>query len=150
MAGDLLVAARLAGMPSRAPRRPAAPTTPVVTIGIEVNNLDDVVLYRAAPPHDYAQVKYAVDNQTPINEAYLLAASPPTGKSILAQIFTTWQDLTSYGEPIQLRLISNCATDPHDTLVALRDSRTQFLLPHAGIHGPSSQLGQARQRWPPR
>lgn len=95
--------------------------------------------------HDYAQVKYAVDNQTPINEDYLLAASSPTGTSILAKIFSTWQDLTSRGEPFQLRLISNRAPDPRDPLVPLRDSRTQLLLPHAGAHGPASQMG-----WPVR
>lgn len=123
---------------------------PVVAVGVEVDgvgNLDDVVLNRAAPPHDYAQVKYAVDNQTPINEDYLLTASSPTGNSILAKIFTTWQGLSIRGEPFQLRLISNRAPDPHDPLVSRRDSRTQLLLPHAGTHGPASQLGRARQRW---
>lgn len=123
---------------------------PVVTVGVEVDgvgNLDDVVLYRAMPPHDYAQVKYAVNSQTPINEEYLLTAGSPTGNSILGKIFTTWQDLTTNGEPFDLRLISNRAPDPHDPLVALRDSRTQLLLPQAGTRGPASRLGQARQRW---
>lgn len=123
---------------------------PVVAVGVEVNgigNLDDVVLYRASPPNDYAQVKYAVDNQTPINEDYLLGANSPTGNSILGKIFATWQSLTSQGQPFELRLISNRAPDPHDPLVSRRDSRTQLLLPHAGTQGPASQSGRARQRW---
>ncbi|MFJ8010614.1 hypothetical protein [Streptomyces fagopyri] len=37
---------------------------PVVAVGVEVDgvgNVDDVVLYRTAPPHTYMQVKYAAD-----------------------------------------------------------------------------------------
>ena len=43
---------------------------PVLTVGVEVDgagNLDDVVIRRQRPPHTYQQVKYAVDNSTPIS-----------------------------------------------------------------------------------
>lgn len=126
------------------------PTNPVVKAGVEVDgvgNLDDIVLYRASPPNDYAQVKYAVDSQTPVCEEYLLAPSATNGPSVLAKIFHAWQGLVADGKPFHLRLISNRSPDPADPLVSLRDSRTQLLLPRAGSNGPASRTGQARRRW---
>ncbi|MEU8756603.1 hypothetical protein AB0C88_39565 [Streptomyces chartreusis] len=62
------------------------PSNPVVAVGVEVDDagyLDDVVLYRQAPPHTYVQVKYAADSSTPVNEDYLLKPSDRGGPSIL-------------------------------------------------------------------
>lgn len=123
---------------------------PVVKVGVEVDgvgNLDDVVLYRAAPPNDYAQVKYAVDSQTPVGEEYLFAPSSTNGPSVVAKVFQIWQSLVTEEKPFQLRLISNRSPDAADPLVALRDSRTQLLLPRAGLNGPVSRAGRARRRW---
>jgi len=126
------------------------PSNPVVAVGVELDNagnLDDVVLHRATPPHTYAQVKYAVDSSSPVNEAYLLKLSDSGGPSILKKIARTWRQLTANGTPVDLALISNRAPDPCDPLVSLRDSRTQLLMPKAGQQGLRSEKGVARQRW---
>jgi len=123
---------------------------PIVSVGVEqdaVGNLDDVVLYRAAPPHTYAQVKYAVDSTTPVNSHYLLAPSSSGGPSILNKIAKAWRQLTAESASVDLALITNRAPDPNDPLIALRDSRTQLLMPKAGQLGPASLRGQARARW---
>lgn len=122
---------------------------PVVAVGVETDsgNLDDVVLYRAQPPHTYMQVKYAVDSSTPVNTDWLIAPSKSSGPSILRKIASTWKDLSADGGPVDLRIVTNRAPDPADVLIAGRDARTKLLLPRASTQGPSSQRGQARAAW---
>ncbi|MGI3225005.1 SAVED domain-containing protein [Streptomyces sp. GTA36] len=125
-------------------------TNPVVAVGVEVDdagNLDDVVLYRQAPPHTYMQVKYAADSSTPVNEDYLLEPSDRAGPSILRKMARAWQQLTQDGTPVDLALLSNRSPDAEDPLISLRDSRTQLLVPKAAQQGPKSKKGQARGRW---
>jgi hypothetical protein len=129
---------------------PAGKPNPAVAVGVEADgagNLDDLVIYRAAPPHTYAQVKYAVDASTPVNSDYLLAQSVSGGPSILTKIGRTWKHLISAGDPVDLALISNRFPDPGDPLLSLRDSRTQLLMPQAGEGGPRSARAAARRRW---
>ncbi|MEY9887698.1 hypothetical protein ABIA31_001327 [Catenulispora sp. MAP5-51] len=126
------------------------PANPIVAIGVEADgagNLDDVIFYRAQPPNSYEQVKYAVDSATPVNEDYLLSPSPTGGPSILAKIAAAWRSLTASGSQVDLALVTNRHPDPGDPLIRDRDSRTQLLLPKAGVHGPRSDRGKARQRW---
>jgi SMODS-associated and fused to various effectors sensor domain len=128
----------------------AGKPNPAVAVGVEADgagNLDDLVLYRAAPPHTYAQVKYAVDASTPVNSDYLLTPSASGGPSILSKMARTWQQLISAGDPVDLALISNRLLDPGDPLLSQRDSRTQLLMPRAGQGGPGSALGIARRQW---
>jgi hypothetical protein len=122
----------------------------VICVGVEldsVGNLDDVVLHRQAPPHTYSQVKYAVDSTSPVNEDYLLKPSGSGGPGVLQKIAQAWRDLTYVSVPVDLALISNRAPDPDDPLLALRDARTQLLMPKAGEQGPRSARGAARARW---
>ncbi|GAB2996471.1 hypothetical protein GCM10017788_28750 [Amycolatopsis acidiphila] len=123
---------------------------PVVCVGVEVDgvgNLDDIVRYRTRPPHHFAQVKYTVDSTSPINESYLLTPSTKNAKPLLAKIVAAWRRLIETDEPFEMSLITNRAPDPDDPLLALRDSRTQLLMPRAGEKGPSSTIGRARRRW---
>lgn len=123
---------------------------PVVAVGVEVGgvgNVDDVVLWRQAPPHTYMQVKYAVDSSTPVNEDYLLSPSDQGGPSILHKLAKAWRQLAKDSTPVDLALLSNRFPDAGDPLVSLRDSRTQLLLPKAAQQGPRSKRGQARGRW---
>ncbi|MDX3760106.1 MULTISPECIES: SAVED domain-containing protein [Streptomyces] len=123
---------------------------PVVSVGVEldgVGNLDDVVLLRRRPPHTYTQVKYTVDSSTPVNEEYLTKPSKDGGPSVLKKIAKAWRTLTADGMPADLVLSTNRAPDPADPLVAVRDSRSQLLMPKAGLRGPRSALGAARARW---
>ena len=123
---------------------------PAVSVGVEVDdagNVDDVVIRRSRPPHSYKQVKYAVDNSTPVNGDYLTAASRTGGPSILRKIAAAWRLLTAAGEPVELAIVTNRAPDPADPLVSGRDSRTRLLLPRAGEGGPASARGKARAAW---
>lgn len=123
---------------------------PVISVGVEADGagkLDDVVLQRRTPPHTYTQVKYAVGSATPVNEEYLTNASPAGGPSILNKIARAWRTLSSDGSSVDLALVTNRAPDPGDPLIAVRDARTQLLLPKAADGGPRSQTGKARTRW---
>ncbi|MFB9961238.1 hypothetical protein ACFFOP_01475 [Sinosporangium siamense] len=129
--------------------RERSESNPVIAVGVEADgagNLDDVVLYRAAAPHSYAQVKYAVDATSPVNEKYLLARSESGGPSILAKISKAWRTLAADGE-VELALVTSRAIDPSDALLSCCDSRTLFLLPKAGQKTARSALGKARARW---
>jgi hypothetical protein len=123
---------------------------PVIAVGVEADgagNLDDVVLRRRTPPHTYSQVKYTVSSATPVNEEYLTKPSPTGGPSILKKIAKTWRTLTADGIDVDFAIITNRAPDPSDPLIAVRDARTQLLLPKAADGTARSKTGQARTRW---
>ncbi|MFD3804430.1 hypothetical protein ACFWTC_12535 [Streptomyces sp. NPDC058619] len=123
---------------------------PVISVGVEADdagNLDDVVLLRCTPPHTYVQVKYTVSSATPVNEEYLTKPSPTGGPSILKKIARTWRTLTADGIDVDLAIITNRAPDPNNPLIAVRDSRTQLLLPKAADGTARSKTGKARTRW---
>ncbi|MEU9014750.1 SAVED domain-containing protein [Streptomyces sp. NPDC048479] len=123
---------------------------PVISVGVEADdagNLDDVVLLRRTPPHTYTQVKYAVSSSTPVNEEYLTKPSPTGGPSILKKIARTWRTLTADGIDVDLALITNRAPDPSDPLIAVRDARTQLLVPKGAEGTERSKIGKARARW---
>ncbi len=123
---------------------------PIVGIGVEldgVGNLDDVVVWRTSPPHAYKQVKYTVDSSTPVNTAYLTEPSSSGGPSILAKIASTWRDLSRNGKPLEVAFVTNRLADPHDPLLARRDSRTGLLMPRAGEGGPRSATATTRSQW---
>ncbi|WP_262705626.1 MULTISPECIES: SAVED domain-containing protein [Streptomyces] len=123
---------------------------PAISVGVEADdagNLDDVVLLRRNPPHTYTQVKYTVSSATPVNEEYLTKPSPTGGPSILKKIAKTWRTFTADGIDADLAIVTNRAPDPHDPLIAVRDARTQLLLPKAADGTARSKTGQARTRW---
>ena len=125
-------------------------SNPAISVGIEVNdagNVDDVVIRRRLPPHSYKQVKYAVDNRTPVNGEYLTALSRTGGPSILRKIAVAWNQLARTGEPVELAIITNRAPDPADPLISGRDARTRLLLPRAAEGGLMSARGKARAVW---
>jgi hypothetical protein len=125
-------------------------SNPAVSVSVEADNagnLDDVVIRRRRPPHSYRQVKYAVDSHTPVNGEYLTAPSKTGGPCILAKIATTWHQLTSTGDPVDLAIVTNRTPDPADCLISGRDARTRLLLPRASAGGPGSARGKARAAW---
>ena len=123
---------------------------PAVSVGVEVDgvgNVDDVVIRRNRPPHSYKQVKYAVDNRTPVSTEYLVAPSGTGGPSILRKIAAAWRELSGAGDPVDLAIVTNRAPDSADPLISGRDARTRLLLPRAGQGGPGSARGRARANW---
>lgn len=128
----------------------AGSANPAVRVGVEVDgvgNVDDVVLYRRLPPHTYAQVKYAVGYGTPVNTDYLTVSSTPGGDSILQKLVDARRRLAEGGDAVDLVLVSNRLADPHDPLLAVRDARTQLLLPRAGEGAERSATGRTRAQW---
>ncbi len=125
------------------------PSNPVVAVGVETGdgNVDDVVLYRQAPPHTYIQVKYAVDSTTPLTTEYLTRPSDSGGPSILNRIARTWNTLIADGTPADLAVVTNRLPDPADVLLGDRDARTGYLMPRSGAGGPRSERGRARAVW---
>lgn len=120
------------------------PANPAVAVGVEVSdagNVDDVVRYRAHPPHEYAQVKYAVDGTTPLNTDYLIDTN------ILQRLCKAHRTLTANGDPVLIRLVTNRLPDPGDPLLACRDGRDLLLLPRAAQGSPTSEIGRTRARW---
>jgi hypothetical protein len=119
-------------------------TNPAVAVGVEepdVGNGDDVVLRRTQPPDVYQQVKYAVDNRTPVGLAWL------DDEGILRKMVKTHGKLTSDGTLVEMRLVTNRTIDPQDVLLRDRDGRDGRLLPRAAQGGARSQRGKARAQW---
>lgn len=117
---------------------------PAVAVGVEeagVGNADDVVLHRQQPPNTYMQVKYAVDQRTPVNLTYL------DGQGILRKMVAAHTALTADGTPVEMRLVTNRTVDPNDLLMKDLDGRDGRLLPRAAQGGPHSDRGKARAEW---
>lgn len=128
----------------------ARPANPVIAVEVEAayaGNLDDVVLRRAAPPHTYSQVKYAVDAASPVNTEWLTQPSASGGPCLLAKTAAAWRNLTIDDTMTDLAIVTNRAPDPDDILVACRDARTGLLVPAAAEQTPRSARGQARTAW---
>jgi hypothetical protein len=119
-------------------------STPGIAVGVEADdagNVDDVIFYRVAPPHDYAQVKYAVDATSPINLAYL------TAKDLLKRLVSSHQHVSSRGDRARVSLVTNRSIDPADVLLRDRDARDGRLVPRAAQGGAQSRRGLARTEW---
>lgn len=117
---------------------------PGIAVGIEepgVGNGDDVVRHRTQPPHAYMQVKYAVDNRTPVGLTYL------DDQKILRKLVATHQSLTASGTPVEMRLVTNRLPDPNELLLKDRSGRDGRLLPRAAQGGPQSDRAKARAAW---
>jgi hypothetical protein len=117
---------------------------PSVAIGVEepgVGNGDDVVLHREQPPSEYHQVKYAVDNRTPVGLTWL------RDEGILRKLVKAHRKLTEGGTPAAMRLVTNRTIDPTDVLLRDRDGRDGRLLPRASEGGARSERGNARAEW---
>ena len=123
---------------------------PAVAVGVEVDgagNLDDVTVERAAQPHTYQQVKYAVDSATPVGTEWLTAPSASGGPCLLRKTADAWQLLGGEDGPCDVAIVTNRAPDPDDVLVAGRDARTQLLVPRAAEQTGASARGKARAAW---
>ncbi|WP_214468207.1 SAVED domain-containing protein [Microbacterium flavescens] len=116
----------------------------LVAVGVEARgagNADDVVLYRASPPHTFMQVKYAVDASSPLNLEYL------TADRILAKLVESHQTLSAENSVAEIRLVTNRQIDPGDVLLRDRDGRDGRLVPRALQGTPNSRRGEARTAW---
>jgi hypothetical protein len=124
-------------------------SNPALAVGVELDNsgnVDDVVLFREAPPHDYSQVKYAVDASSPVGQEYLTSLVK-SGSSLISKFASAHADFTARGESARLSLLTNRVPDHRSSLISGRDSRTGLLVPNAGLQGPRSARGRERAAW---
>lgn len=122
----------------------SATPNPIAAIELEINgagNLDDAVLRRRQPPHEFAQIKYAVDASTPINLAYM-----SDGK-LLARLVASHSKLSGAEGLPTARLITNREVDPTDLVATSKDGRDGRLVPRAASGRPNSPLGTAFNEW---
>ncbi len=114
---------------------------------IDAAAVDDVVIRRHTPPHTYVQVKYAVDATTAVNTDYLLTPTRQGGTSLLQRFHTSWQTLRSNGREPDMQLVTSRETDPADPLLALRDRRTELLIPALQRAAPRSAARKQANHW---
>jgi hypothetical protein len=108
---------------------------------IGVGNLDDLVIHGSDGHSEYAQIRYAVDATTPLNQEYL-TSSAPRGTSVLQKFLASYRGLGPDGGA--LRLITNRAADASDPVFSLVDGGSGFLVPQLARVSPRSAAGRAR------
>jgi hypothetical protein len=130
--------------------RALLPGSGVVEIEVEApdaGNVDDVVLVRQTPPHDYLQAKYAVDAASPVNSNWLTRPSPSGGPSLLQRFHASWQRLRTNGAAPTMWLVTNRDLDSTDAALAGRDGRTQTIAGSLADAGARSAAGRQRAAW---
>lgn len=110
---------------------------------IDVGNVDDVVVRYTDPPHEYTQVRFAVDTATPLTVDYLTSTKTPGGTSMLQKFFASWQRLGA-GDAPRLQLITNRAASPADPVLSQIDGRSGLLVPALAQAREGTALGRAR------
>jgi hypothetical protein len=121
----------------------------VLSVGLEalaVGNVDDVVVRYDQPPHEFTQIRYAVDAATPLNTEYLTTAAAPGGTSMLQKFHASWR-LLGGGDDVDMRLVTNRAIHPDDRILTRLDGRTGLLVPALSQAAQGSRLGIARAAW---
>jgi len=126
------------------------PNEGVTAIEIEADgagNVDDVVVRRAKGADEYYQVKYSVDGQNPITNAWWLERPNGKGTSILQKFWASWKEIKDKGEPPRMGLFTNRAVDVGDPILKLRDGRNGRLMPRLGAETASLETRKRRTEW---
>jgi hypothetical protein len=113
---------------------------------IGAGNVDDVVVRYDQPPHEFTQVRFAVDASTPLNSSYLLQTAAPGGTSMLQKFHASWRQLRGETEP-RMQLITNRAVATTDSFLTKIDGITARLMPIAGQATSTSTIGKTRAAW---
>ena len=125
---------------------PGRRMTTIELEAIGAGNVDDVVVRYDQPPHEFTQVRFAVDASTPLTSGYLLQTTAPGGTSMLQKFHASWRQLRGEAEP-HMQLITNRAVEPTDGFLTEIDGITARLLPIAGQATTSSTIGKTRAAW---
>lgn len=107
----------------------------------DVGNLDDLVLHWSDGRSENAQIRYAVDAATPLNQDYL-TTTREGGTSVLQKFLASYRQLRS--ERVALMLITNRSADASDPVFSLIDGRSGRLVPSLAQARPGSAAGHAR------
>ncbi len=125
---------------------PGRRMTAIELEAIGAGNVDDVVVRYDQPPHEFTQVRFAVDASTPLNSSYLLHTAAPGGTSMLQKFHASWRQLRAEAEP-HMQLITNRSLDPTDRFLAEIDGITARLVPIADQATGNSRIGKTRAAW---
>lgn len=112
---------------------------------LDAGNVDDVVIRYRDRAAEFAQVRFAVGIESPLNTAYLFNKNAPGGTSVLEKFANSWRTLNP--GPGGMNLITNRAADLGDGAMQALDGRSGLLVPAIGRGGPRSATGQARAAW---
>jgi len=110
---------------------------------LEANNVDDLVIHLSDGRSSYAQIRFAVDATTPLNQEYLTEIKAARGTSVFQKLYESFQQLGA--EHHDLMLITNRSADVTDPVFALIDGRTELIAPGLAQARPHSAAGMARQ-----
>jgi hypothetical protein len=113
---------------------------------IDAGNVDDVVVRYDQPPHEFTQVRFAVDASTPLDSGYLLQTAAPGGTSMLQKFHASWRQLRGEAEPY-MQLVTNRGVNTTDRFLTVIDGITARLMPAAGQATSSSTIGKTRAAW---
>jgi hypothetical protein len=102
--------------------RPESAIESVALESLGAGNLDDVVVLRRPPERsEYWQVKATVAASDPVSSTWLLRRSK-SKQSLLERFYATYLRLKAEDRPLRLVLATNRSLDPHDPVLACRES----------------------------
>jgi hypothetical protein len=125
------------------------PDEGIVSIEVEAENVhtvDDVVVMRLVPPHEFQQVKASTDAREPLGTAYLVEPRGRRRRSILRGFHEEWKRLGSAGLRPRLALVSTRQIDPSDALLRRLD-RDELLAAAVRRANPASLELEVAHVW---
>ena len=129
--------------------RALQPHSDITQLEVEINgvgNVDDLVLRRPNLGDRYGQAKWATSTALNVDEEFLTEHTPK-GTSLLQKLAASYREIPNAGRPPTLELLTNRGLDPTHPLLGQVDGRTDLLMPYAAEVTPTSDAGEALQRW---
>lgn len=124
----------------------------VTRVGFEVGQaeagvVDDLLVGRdEAHPDRYAQIKFAVDDTTPLSAEWFTTPPREGAAAPLHRFHQSFHQLSAPGRPAQLELITNRQTDPADPVLKHRNGLDGTLLPRLFAAHEAASVA-ARAAW---
>lgn len=111
-------------------------------------NVDDLVVHRRHDPALYHQIKFVVDQRTPLTHEWFTTPSKRGGKSPLQRFYDAYKDLpNSKGQPPEMALHTNRLPAPNDAVLKHVSGTDCKLVPRLLAPGSRSQTGRIRDQW---
>lgn len=113
----------------------------------EAGVVDDLVVERTAGlPSRYAQIKFAVDDTTPLNHEWFTTASRDGARTPLQRFHRAYLDLTTEEHPVELELITNRQSATADPILKHRAQLDGKLVPRL-FASTEADTTEARRKW---
>lgn len=124
----------------------------VVSVGFEVGQseagvVDDLLIRReSGRPDRYAQIKFAVDDTTPLDQGWFTTAPRSGAETPLRRFLQSYRDLSATGPAPELELITNRQMASGDPVLSLRQNISGTLVPRL-FASTSAATVAARAAW---